>query len=540
MLVSSGSGNHVALFSYYLVLNGAVLGVAWVRAWRELNIIGFVFTFGIGALWGYEAYTPGKFASTEPFLVAHFLFYTVIAILFAFRSRPKLRGYVDGTLVFGTPTIAFALQSLMLHDNKFGLALSAVAIAVFYAALAVWLRRRQDENFDLLQQSFTALSVAFGTVAVPLALDDRWTAIAWALEGTALVWIGVRQNGTLARLTGAALAFAGGVMFLDHGWLSNTGMPILNANVAGGLLIALASLSSARLLNTDSKPQNWHLGVEWLLLLWGVTWWFGVGYTEVDDQFSGDMEKHAWLVFASLSVILMTLGARHLQWSRLQAPAFLFLPMLHIAVVFYLLRQDHFLGGWGWLAWPAALLAHGVFLRMNATGYTRLVSVWHGWGGVFVVGLIAYEIGWQIDQHAINDIWAFTGAMAALGAGSWLFATQQNSQRWPFTTHSNAYLVAAMTMSTAYMFFTFILSVNEPGDPAPLPYIPLFNPFDLLSAGGLVLTWVILGISGARERWNSSRHAPGADAVGHKCIRTLDTCSDACRASSRGRALGRW
>ena len=46
-------------------------------------------------MWGYEYYRPELFSSTEPFLVAHFLFYNTIAILFAFRQPPDLRGVVS-------------------------------------------------------------------------------------------------------------------------------------------------------------------------------------------------------------------------------------------------------------------------------------------------------------------------------------------------------------------------------------------------------------------------------------------------------------
>ncbi len=52
VLVSTGAGNHVALFSYYLLLNAAILGIAWYRPWRVLNVLGFAFTFGVGTLWG--------------------------------------------------------------------------------------------------------------------------------------------------------------------------------------------------------------------------------------------------------------------------------------------------------------------------------------------------------------------------------------------------------------------------------------------------------------------------------------------------------
>ncbi|HEX7238442.1 MAG TPA: DUF2339 domain-containing protein, partial [Gammaproteobacteria bacterium] len=44
VLASTGSGNHVALFSYYALLDLAILGIAWFKAWRLLNVLGFLFT----------------------------------------------------------------------------------------------------------------------------------------------------------------------------------------------------------------------------------------------------------------------------------------------------------------------------------------------------------------------------------------------------------------------------------------------------------------------------------------------------------------
>jgi uncharacterized membrane protein len=35
-----GSGNHVALFGYYLVLNAGLVAIAWFKAWRSLNVVG--------------------------------------------------------------------------------------------------------------------------------------------------------------------------------------------------------------------------------------------------------------------------------------------------------------------------------------------------------------------------------------------------------------------------------------------------------------------------------------------------------------------
>src|SRR6267378_2811744 len=58
VLASTGRGSHVVLFSYYLVLNLGIFAIAWRKAWRVLNLVGFGFTFVIGTLWGVTSYRP--------------------------------------------------------------------------------------------------------------------------------------------------------------------------------------------------------------------------------------------------------------------------------------------------------------------------------------------------------------------------------------------------------------------------------------------------------------------------------------------------
>ncbi|MDJ0807720.1 MAG: DUF2339 domain-containing protein, partial [Gammaproteobacteria bacterium] len=132
VLTSTGEGSHVALFSYYLLLNAGILLIAWFKAWRALNLLGFGFTFVIGTLWGYQYYQPEFFATTEPFLVVFFLQYVGIAVLFALRQPPNLKGLVDGSLVFGVPLIAAGLQAALVKDYQYGLAFSALALGGFY------------------------------------------------------------------------------------------------------------------------------------------------------------------------------------------------------------------------------------------------------------------------------------------------------------------------------------------------------------------------------------------------------------------------
>jgi len=488
VLVSTGSGNHVALFSYYLVLNAAILGIAWYRAWRSLNLIGFAFTFGVATLWGYDYYRPELFASTEPFLVLFFLFYQVIAILYAFRQPPNLQGLVDGTIIFGTPVIAFALQAQLVENTEYGLAISAAAMAAFYVSVAVWLRRAHGSQMKLLSESYIALGVAFGTIAIPLALDDRWTASAWALEGAALVWIGVRQQGRLAKLTGTALLIASGIAYLRYGWTRDLGIPIINGNVLSGLMISGASLFSAKYLAADSHPRRWQPLVSLPLMLWGLAWWVGIGATEIDDRIDSKLELHYLTIFLAISAAAFAWIAKRFEWLAAHRATLAYLPALLIIAVLYLFDHDHFFEGLGTLSWILAFAAHFYLLRMYDDARWKVAAGWHYGGSLFLVGIIAEEVYWRMDVALFSDVWAASAALLVPATGTLLVIFARDKLSWPLQRFWDAYLFAAATLIAMQLFIVGGMGLGDPGDPAPLTYIPILNPFDILTIVGLIVS----------------------------------------------------
>jgi len=194
ILTSTGAGNHVALFSYFALLNAGILAIAWFKAWRLLNLIGFVGTFGIGFAWGMRSYTPELLWSTEPFLIVFFLMYLAIGLLFARRTLLEMsdapeddsRGallrwsaakgdYVDGSMLFGPPLVGFGLQFALVQHLEFAAAFSALGLGILYMGLAQGLR---GGRALLLAETCLALGVIFASLAIPLGLDARWTAAA--------------------------------------------------------------------------------------------------------------------------------------------------------------------------------------------------------------------------------------------------------------------------------------------------------------------------------------------------------------------------
>ncbi|MGL6041184.1 MAG: DUF2339 domain-containing protein, partial [Deefgea sp.] len=236
ILTSTGGGSHVMLFSYYAILNAGIFGMAWFKAWRPLNLLGFIFTFSIATFWGALSYHPDLLANTLPFLILFFLFYVGISVLYALRQDCEIKSPVDGTLVFGTPIVCFGLLANLMQGVEYGLALSAVVMALFYFALGLFLIRQNNPRLRLMLESLLALGIIFATLAIPLAFDGNVSAAIWALEGAGVVWLSLRQQRRLALFFGLALQFFAGLAFVA-GMHSASNIPFLNGNFIGGMML---------------------------------------------------------------------------------------------------------------------------------------------------------------------------------------------------------------------------------------------------------------------------------------------------------------
>ncbi|TFY89778.1 DUF2339 domain-containing protein [Pseudomonas kairouanensis] len=277
ILVSTGGGSHVALFSYFALLNAGILAIAWFKAWRTLNVIGFVGTFGIGFAWGTRSYTPELLWSTEPFLILFFVMYLAIGLLYARRklleagegdslgAQLRKGDYVDGTLLFGPPLVGFGLQFALVQHLAFGAAFSALGLGIVYMVLA---RLLSGGRAALLGETCLALGVIFASLAIPLGLDARWTAAAWAVEGAGIFWLGMRQQRTVARAFALLLQLGSLLAFLSE--LHNSQVTLLAGPPLGALLLGAALLFSFYQIHNAAPEHTRHwerLGAPWLATL---------------------------------------------------------------------------------------------------------------------------------------------------------------------------------------------------------------------------------------------------------------------------------
>ncbi|MGO4467507.1 DUF2339 domain-containing protein, partial [Pseudoduganella sp. RAF53_2] len=422
ILASTGSGSHIALFSYYALLNAGVFAIALKRSWRALNLLGFAFTFAIGTAWGVLRYQPENYQSAQAFLILFFLYYVGIAVAYARLQAPQLKNYVDGTLVFGTPMLAASLQFPLVKGMAFGMAFSALALGLFYGALAMVLARRRAV-FGMLVDAFIALAVVFGTLAIPFALDGRWTSAAWALEGAGIVWIGLRQRqplawgfGLLVQL-GAWVSFIGSVSGIDK-------EAALHSNLWLGFLLLAASafLMATRFRAQRSDGPN-ALGLLGTIFLAGAAVWLVGGFwTEILLRTQGNAQANLLVASALVSAMLLAFIARRMAWAlagwlamavELLAGAVLLALMLQqwaLAPVSTDLFATPFLGGLMILA-GGAFTAWAMFRHGDAP-QQKLSHVILGWSMLWWLAMVAPTLSNWLLAHYEN--WSGMAARAEL------------------------------------------------------------------------------------------------------------------------------
>ena len=517
VLIATGSGNHVALFAYYALLDLALFAIAWSKDWRVLNLCGFLFTYAIATAWGVLAWRPELFASTEPFLLVFFAIWLAVPVLNAVR-RGERRDLLDGTLVFGNPLVAFALQAALLEGDRLPLAYSALALAALYALLAWRLRGRAR----LLGDAFAVLATGFATLAVPLALSARVTASTFALEGAALIWLGLRQARRLPQASGlalqvlAALAFA----FSLVSGPAAAALPVANANCISALLIAAAAFASAWLFHRSGR----RVGIALALYLWALCWWTGTGLAEIDRFVLSTQQPPAWLAFAALTAALAAEAARR---TRSGAPAWTAALALAAGVVltgaFAAIDARPF-AGWGLAAW-AAYAVGGTFALWRlrdqdgrALAFAHMGWLW-SWTAALALALdqVAGDLRLGSGWHAAAALLPLLLASAlALLRPSWLAPPLPGSR---FAVHRSALLAT----QGAAAVVAFALLLFHPGDSAPLPWLPLINPLELVQLALLA----VLG------RWLADPLAPRDPAARRHAVLAACTFAFATAATLR-------
>jgi len=401
--------------------------------------------------------------------------------------------------------VAAGLQSALVRDIEYAMAYSALAMSAVYLALGRYLYSKHRDDIRLLVECFLALGVVFATLAVPLGLDARWTSATWALEGAAIVWAGIRQQRALMRAFGLLLEVGAGVAFVLglSLWTPDSApatVPFANSAFVGAVLVAIAGLFTAwQLQRGASEISDGERAFSGLVFAWGLAWWLAAFWREIDRWLPRDVQVPAIALLLAATAVAFAAMQRPLRWPMARFPTLLLLPALGALAVVVIGETwrlaDHAFAHGGFVAWPVAIAVVAALLfrfdrNEEAAADLQGLSLepWHA--GLFwlVLLLAAHELAWVGGQIVFgHGVWTAVpwGLVPALGLVA--ICALASGTTWPVGTHRRGYVIlGGAPVALLLALWSLAANVHGDGDPAPLPYILLANPLDLVQATVLV------------------------------------------------------
>ncbi|WP_189541221.1 DUF2339 domain-containing protein [Novosphingobium arvoryzae] len=516
VLLGGESKTPVPLFTYITVLNLAILVIAWKKSWRPLNLLGFFATFSLAGLWGLSSYADQHYLTCQLFLALTIAVYLAMALLYAHNTPGKLGNAADSTLLFGPALVGFGLQVGLVRNFEYGSAFAALAFGAAYLGVTAFALHKRRDEMRLLSECLLAIGVGFVTLAIPLALDAKWTSAAWALEGAGAFWVGARQARWMPRLFGLALQGVAALIVLTTLDANVSAWPFGHNGFVGPAMVAVPLLLTAWWLRQPLPHSGSALALRYARdeALLGKPWFLaGFGFAalalvrEVTRKLpAATSADYPAFVFAPheqlLLILLALLGAmaladwfaRRKDWAVATWPARLSLPLLWVCFLVSVGLGRHVLYLPDLAGWLLALGIHAWLLKRQDAdtghGITKIRSTLHAGGVWLLAAMLAESLQLGIDRARLWDTsWAgviflvsVTAALFALTrwAGRAAPLGQANGLHWPLHPNAAAYWWnAAVPLAVLALAGAAFAAVLAKGVTDPLPYLPLLNPVDL-------------------------------------------------------------
>lgn len=332
LLLSTGENHEVALFSYLLMLDVAVLVLTALRSWSRILVTAYLGTVLFALGWAIRFYSKEAQGTTAAFVLCFFLLFALAPRLVRLREESSASGW-DALALVVMPVANAALgfgAFLALLDPERGAwspAWLAVAFAAFYLAL---LRMPATgplrEAPMVLSGLHLTAAVVFLTLAIPLKTQGRWLTIGWLVEGAALLWGSVRVQQKLLR-TLALLCLAMGLFTLVVIEPGVIAAPVFNprfgAYLVGIGIFAFVAAFAKRMWERDAaEAELWRpvaatavLVVNALILLavsleiytfWWMSRWRGDGEQMHAFRMDAQFSYSAW--FMIFGAVLLGVG----------------------------------------------------------------------------------------------------------------------------------------------------------------------------------------------------------------------------------------
>ena len=316
-----------------------------------------------------------------------------------------------------------------------------------------------------------AIGGGFATLAIPLALSARWTAMAWALEGLGILWLGVQQHQRRMSYSGTALL----VLALGSAlWAQTDGVTSLSLLLIFAIL-SLCWLAAAWLWRTLFLP------VSWALLAGGLLFWLVAQLGASQLVLTKELPILAGvLALTAASVWGWRQVAARLAWRELDASKWLLWPVMLLMVGYQIWHQQIVAAGWSNLAWCVALPAALMLLRRDGERVLPRIAMGLHLSLCWMILLaLAAELYWFARSLPWGmAAWGSGLAMAAGGGVIMALSAAVRRRAWPFREWPALYACLAPIPAVVALLVLLVVTNFQDGVVYRQTWLPLVNPLE--------------------------------------------------------------
>ena len=264
------------VLAYILVVDLGILAIASFRNWRGFTLLGLLGSYGLFGMWIGQV-PDSDLVVAQVGLTGIFLIFVGSTTLFhmVWKRAPEAP---DMSLIIFNALAYYGFTFGLLWDQYEGwFGVITLSMSLFYGFVGYAAIARSGAS-PLVALFALATALVFLTIAMPLQLSGEWITLAWAAQGTILIWVGFTLSAWQTRAFGLSVlglaAFR--LLLLDTPVDLTDFEPVLNGRFATFAVgIGAAYVSAYLYWRKRNRLQHWEksifmalIGAANLLTIW--------------------------------------------------------------------------------------------------------------------------------------------------------------------------------------------------------------------------------------------------------------------------------
>ncbi len=198
LMVSTGAGNYIVLFTYLLIVNVGMLCVSFVKKWRIIGVIAYIMNLCFFWGWLFNSFEEQYFGAML-FASLFFLQFYLLAIIDHHKYKNKITSFQIILILTDNLSLFLAYVYITGYNWSELRGVLTIAIALVNVIILFFLYRKSNIDRNLLYL-IIGVALTFVSLSIPMQLDGYSITMFWAVEMVVLLWIWQRSKIEVFRL----------------------------------------------------------------------------------------------------------------------------------------------------------------------------------------------------------------------------------------------------------------------------------------------------------------------------------------------------